>query len=1114
MAVIESSPPEASKLLLRRFLLQIGALLAFAGGCAFLIEQDADRSLLDEAALTRARAHFHDIVLTRKWNAGYGGVYVEKKDGVVSSPHFAESDITGTNGKTYTLRNPAMMTREISELAAREGGYRSHITSLTPIDAGNAAEEWERPALLAFMQGKKESYGTLTVDGRTEFRYMAPLLMEAACLTCHQGYRVGEVGGGISVRFDITPLLANQNKHYWRAALAVFLGLAALFAIARAFASTLARRLQRLSHEQETVLQNALVGIVHLKHRRVISCNRRFEDIFGYGPGELVGQSVETLYASHEIFVNIGARAYPILGQGLSHSDEVLLRRRDGTIFSGAINGRAIDPAHVQEGSIWVYADISERCLAEAQLHKLQRAVEQSPVSTVITACDGTIEYVNPRFTRVTGYSAHEVIGQNPRILQSGETPAATYEEMWKTVLDGREWRGVLRNRRKNGELFWEEASISPIIDEHGKITHLLAVKEDISERKRIEGELEEYQQHLEQLVKQRTSDLASALAAARVADQTKDAFLANVSHELRTPLNAVIGLSGLALRASENPKQRDTLEKISESGQTLLAIINDLLDLTKIAAGEMQFEQIAFSPRKIAARVSSAMAHRAAEKGLALTQTLAVDLPEVLRGDPLRIEQILLNLVSNAIKFTQSGRVAINMACDIDVDDNICLRIEVDDTGIGMTQPEIERIFQPFAQADASITRRFGGTGLGLAICLRLAEGMKGGIEVSSTPHLGTTFTVRLQVGQGSIADLPTAEERPAFDPAQARYPQARVLVVDDQQLNREVVFELLASVGIVPRLADNGSAALDIVREAGPDGFDLVLMDIQMPVMDGITATRLIRELPGQESLPIAAMTAHTMTHEKATYLAAGMSDHIGKPFSALVFFRLLARWLAPAPADIGVAQAPLAPDAALALAAIPGLDAAGALERFAGNSERYRHWLLAFIGDAAGFCASVEARLASGESDAARKAVHAFKGQVGMLGMTELQRLASMLEKAIALDAASAAPAARLAPQVEAMRAALQAAFGGLPQAAPAFAAPPCPDGPLPAPVASVIAALDAGDGNCAAAIMECLDKLRATAWAPLLEAALKHVQRFDFDAARALFPSPAAPLDAVR
>jgi diguanylate cyclase (GGDEF)-like protein/PAS domain S-box-containing protein len=242
-------------------------------------------------------------------------------------------------------------------------------------------------------------------------------------------------------------------------------------------------RNRQLLAEMQTLLSNALVGIVHLRQRRVVSCNRRLEEIFGYAPGELIGESSERFYPSPATFEKVGTRAYAVVAEGRDFSTELTLRRKDGSLFWGALTGRAIDPDQPQEGSIWVFADISERREAEEESRNLLQAVEQSPVTIIITSRTGEIEYVNPSFTRVTGYSRLEAIGQNPRILKSGDAPPDTYQALWQTLLEGRVWSGVFHNRRKNGTLFWEKASISPIFGDHGEVTHYLAVKEDVTER-------------------------------------------------------------------------------------------------------------------------------------------------------------------------------------------------------------------------------------------------------------------------------------------------------------------------------------------------------------------------------------------------------------------------------------------------------------------------------------------------------------------------------------------------------------------------------------------------------------------------------------------------------
>ncbi len=993
--------------------------------------------------------------------------------------------------------------------------------------------------------------------------------------------------------------------------------------------------MRRLLSEQQTILNNVLDGIAYLKHRRIVSCNRRMYEIFGYSPGELIGQSTEILYASYQTFLDVGKNAYVQCAAGRTHSDEVQMRRRDGQVFWGGLRGQAIDPQRAYEGSIWIFTDISERRAAEQQTRQLLRAVEQSPVSIVITDRNGLIEYVNPRFTQVTGYGPEETIGCNPRILKSEQTPRETYDDLWRTLLAGKEWRGVLCNRRKNGQLFWEDASISPIFDEQGVITHFLAVKEDISTRKRdedalrqslallgltghigriggwswdvqsrsfnwtdevfrihdlspgkppdprsslnfytpesrplilaaiqaaledgrpwdlevelctaagrmvwvraqgraerdpltgrsirlygvlqditeqraVKAQLEEYQLHLEEVVKRRTADLASALEAAKIADKVKDSFLANVSHELRTPLNAVIGLTALALKNCSDDRQREYLEKVNSSGETLLAIINDLLDLSKIATGEMHFEALPFRLRETVARVLSSIGHRAAEKGLRLVSLVDDHLPGVLVGDPLRIEQILLNLLNNAIKFTEQGEVDLRIRLGEQDGQRVSVLIEVEDSGIGMREEDLAKIYQPFVQADPSITRKHGGTGLGLAICKRLAEGMGGRIAVSSRVGRGTCFSLVLWLGLSDEGESPSAEA-PLPD-LPTRYHDARVLVVDDQPLNREIVVELLATVGIVPRLAENGKEALEIVRSGRPGDFDLLLMDIQMPVMDGLTATRKIRELPGFAALPIVAMTAHSMVHEKQVFLEAGMmNDHLGKPFSMNHFFLLLAKWLPQRVASAVAADSAAETPSGQVLPYIAGVDSVEALDRFAGNRERYRHWLRQFVDESVNFLPTVERHLDAGDRKRARQTAHAFKGRVGMLGLRELHGLAGALERMILEQQPLGDLRRQIARVIDSLRSKLRAALGepAEPLVAPQEqVAPLQPDGPPPAQISELCRLLELADGSSAAMIDDALTALGDSAWRSTLEAARTQVRQFDFDAARRLFPT---------
>ncbi|KFB76855.1 hybrid sensor histidine kinase/response regulator [Candidatus Accumulibacter cognatus] len=547
--------------------------------------------------------------------------------------------------------------------------------------------------------------------------------------------------------------------------------------------------------------------------------------------------------------------------------------------------------------------------------------------------------------------------------------------------------------------------------------------------------ELIDHQLQLEEQVEKRTADLSAALAAATQADRAKDAFLANVSHELRTPLNAVIGLAELARPLSRDPRQQDYIDKIGHAGKSLAHLINDLLDLTKIAAGRLEFENTPFSLRGIIARCQSVLMHQVTEKGLTLVESIDPAVPDALIGDPLRIEQILLNLLGNAIKFTSNGRIELRISVLNTESTRVRLAIDVEDTGLGLSEPEITQLFQPFAQADASMTRKFGGSGLGLAICKRLAEKMNGDICARSQPGSGSTFRVTLWLALGDPGDQAkpgTTLAESALQALPEAYDGARVLVVDDHPINREIVEALLSTVGISPVMANNGQEAVDHLRMSGANAFDLVLMDIQMPVMDGYSATRELRSHSGFETLPIIAMTAHIMEHEISLQRAAGMNDSIGKPFDQPTFYRMLAKWI-PVHKQRQAATAmdtlpPATSDQDMPAWPVPGIiDNAAGLARFAGNAARYQHWLREFADQGRSEVGRIEQAMASGQREQARQLAHALVGRAGMLGITRAQTSARQVEAAASRDETADAAIIGLAAAVDEASEQIRRAFG---------------------------------------------------------------------------------------
>lgn len=764
------------------------------------------------------------------------------------------------------------------------------------------------------------------------------------------------------------------------------------------------------------------------------------------------------------------------------------------------------------------------------QLRTLSSAVEQSHSTIVITDLEGKIEYVNPAFSRATGYTAEEALGKkNICKLNSSHQNADFFQELWNTLSAGKVWQGEMCNKRKDGSLYWELANISPVRDKNGHITHYVAVKEDITARKKVDLALEESRKQLthtleaanlgswdwrpqsnklftndifytmlgytddsripltlkrwsalvhpddlEQTLamlqshvdgnddyyrsehrllgadgqwkwildvgrvitrdsngnalrfvgvhvdiseqKQIETLLIDAQQQSELANKHKSQFLANMSHEIRTPMNALIGLSELALDTELTLQQNDYLSKINSSSQGLLSIINDILDYSTIESGHITLKKVAFPLSQIIHEVEELFINQASQKGLKLQFIIDSTIPATLHGDAPRIRQVLINLVGNALKFTNHGTIGIMVSLLSQVGKHVNLKFSVLDSGIGIPADKLSMLFKPFSQVDASYTRQYGGTGLGLAISKQFIKMMGGKLTVQSDEGKGSEFSFILSLEKTDKKCVPRHTLH--YSQAKETHRDIRmtqdisILLVEDNEINNLVATKMLAKINCQVKAVNNGEEAIaaykSSLRENTP--FSLILMDIQMPILDGYTATTQIREWEASHTdsavhVPIIAMTAHAMAADRAKCSAVGMDDFISKPLNKSDLFETLSNFIAIKVMGKAHSSKLLVSSVAEQTAekielrdTLPGIHLEKGIARLEGNSELYLLLLKDFISQFHENGAEIEKLLEQNKQDNARQIIHTVKGVAGNLCTYKVLDAAVLLETAL--------------------------------------------------------------------------------------------------------------------
>jgi len=640
--------------------------------------------------------------------------------------------------------------------------------------------------------------------------------------------------------------------------------------------------------------ENAMIGMATSSvDGRWMDVNPALCEMLGYTAEELRHMRWVDMTHPDDVAANSSGYRQLLAAEIDSYEDSKRYLRKDGTAVQTRLSVRALrDEGGKVDYFVVLVENVTERDRLQRELMRFEEIVRSSDDAIIGKSLDGIVTSWNRGAEKMFGFIAEEMIGrplqklipveragEEDQILQS--VRAGTPVEHFETV-----------RLRKDGARIDVSVTISPIRDSSGRIVGASKIARDITAKKRAENELRLLNETLERRIEARTSELARAKEAAEVANVAKSAFLANMSHEIRTPLNAISGMAHLIRRGGLSGQQAEHLAKLEAASNHLAEVIDDVLDISKIEASKVTLEELPLAVEAVMANVHSMIAERAREKNLELVREVP-PLPGNFSGDVTRLQQALLNYAVNAVKFTTAGRVVLRVRVVEEDDASALLRFEVSDTGIGIEPQTLRRLFASFEQADNSMTRRYGGTGLGLSITKKIALLMGGDAGAESVPGVGSTFwfTARLKKSGVTYKEAPRLSLEEARQILCSEFAGRRILVADDEPVNREITAMLLEDVALAVDMAEDGVQALELVQR---NRYAAVLMDMQMPNMDGLEATRRLRKLPQCAALPVIAMTANVFAEDRRQCEEAGMNGFVGKPAKPQMLYATLVEFL----------------------------------------------------------------------------------------------------------------------------------------------------------------------------------------------------------------------------